>query len=149
MQKKFMRKLLATLIITSLFAISCRKDTHSYRDYNIIGAWKWTAKYIDAPLSATNPQTPQNTGIDETMTFGSDNRWSVVRNGNTVSNGKYKTFITTNTRGERVNALDFQSEMIGAGAPSYYYYRISNDTLMFSTDLMGTVGSGSSFYSRQ
>ncbi|HEV7783297.1 MAG TPA: hypothetical protein VGO58_18605 [Chitinophagaceae bacterium] len=135
---KFLTAALLTIIVC---AVSCTKEKQS--DENIIGQWKWEAQYLGSPV---NTQTPQNTGIQETLVFGANNHWSLIQNGTEIKSGDFMTSVVTGRDNQKVKSLRYSS---ATNTDSTVYYTITGNALQFSNDLIGTVGSGARVYSKQ
>jgi hypothetical protein len=140
-----MRNLFVTLFILNLSFVSCKKEKLSSADKAVIGQWEWIVQYSDGGPGHT--LTPQNTGIQETLALNNDHSWSVIQNNLIVRSGSFKTSIQTNRRDEKVNSIHYYSNRNNSDSVSYF--KVYNDTLMFSTDLMGSIGGGTRYYSRQ
>ena len=136
------RILLHTTLLFILIALfSCKKDLER-TDHAIVGEWNWSIQYTGNPAYS---QTPQNTGIQEKLIFNNTQTWSLIRNGTLTASGTYQSDFATNSNGQQINRLHFYT---GPGTDSVCYYRIQDNanTLMFSPDLMGTIGGGSRIY---
>ena len=141
---KFMKRLLTTLLILFIALQSCKKNNQS--PVKLVGTWTWVATYQDAPLSSTNPLTPLNSGVKKYLYFTIKN-WSFNQDSVTVGGGNYGTSVVTNAMGQKVNAIHFYNANVGTDSTTYY--SINKDTLTFSLDFNGTIGSGSTLYVRQ
>ena len=137
-------KYLKNLILFSLLIFgSCKKDNTSTSG-NIVGQWKWTIQYANNP---TFNSTPQSTGIQETLSFTSSH-YTVTQNGAVTNAGTYRTSTATGTGGQSVLSILFTNQRI-TDSVTYYSFGNNSDSLFFSYDLIGTVGSGSRHYGRQ
>lgn len=135
---------------------SCKKDL-GIQPAPITGAWVWWKNTYALPLSATNPLTPQNSGISELMYFTPGGAWKVVRNGNTIDSGTYS--IGHGSYLPYAGAYHYVYDSIGFYRSGNFLgwdsYKISNDSLVFNPGLSGRFSSylapfnGSRFYTRQ
>ena len=73
-------KYVVLILCSFLILLSCKKDT-GIQPAPIAGTWVWWKTPIASlPPSATNPMTPQNTGINELMYFTPDGNWKINQN---------------------------------------------------------------------
>ena len=136
-----MKFLIASLPIIILFTVSCKKEKQS--DENIFGQWKWEAQYRGSPA---NTQTPQSTGIQEILIFDINNHWSLIQNGTQVNSGTFKISLVTGRSNDMVKSLHYSS---ATNNDSIAYYTVTDNSLLFSNDLIGTIGDGARVYSKQ
>lgn len=111
----------------------------------LTGQWVWTIQYTDNP--AYN-QTPQNTGIWETLSFDDRGTYSVTENDAVINTGTYRISDTKSMSGKNIPGVFYTNSRV-SDSVSYYSLVGNNDTLFFSNDLIGTVGSGARYYVRQ
>ena len=128
-------------IIGILFLLSCHKD---HPQPAITGQWIWTVQYYDYPVF----ETPQNTGIQEKLSFNNDGTYSVTQNSSVVNSGTYTTGTATNSNGASVLSISYSNSRV-IDSTTYLELQNNNDSLFFSYDLIGTVGSGSRHYGRE
>lgn len=87
-----MRK--ATLLIALLFFGCSKKKDSNVASSDVIGSWKWVFQAGSAPNwggpTFGDTLTPENTGIQETLTFNPYGNYSVVENGRRVKFGSFK-----------------------------------------------------------
>ena len=77
-------------IMSLIFSFcSCDKDPDPVYSNTIVGKWKWVSTYKVIPPSATNPETPQNTGIQELLVFDANKTWYKTQNTALVDSGTY------------------------------------------------------------
>jgi hypothetical protein len=112
---------------------------------NITGEWVWTIQYADNPAYSS---TPQSTGIHETLSFASNSNYSLIQNGLVVNSGTYKTSTAKNNQGKTISSVLYTNTRI-KDSVAYYQLTHNNDSLIFSHDLIGTLGSGSRHYGRK
>lgn len=136
-----MRKISSFLFFASLTVASCKKEQPNRTDPAILGQWRWVVQYTEiSPFIST----PQSTGTEESLVFSSDNSWMRIQNGSTVNSGTFTTAVETNSDGEKVHSVHYLGQNSSTEATDYY--SVSNDTLMFSRDLVGWVSGGARFY---
>jgi len=140
-QTFIMRQLLLLAFLVVL-CFSCNKKS---LESNVVGQWIWTIQYANNP--AYN-YTPQSTGISEKLSFNSNGSYSTTKNGVIVNSGTYKLSTAKSTRGEDVASIKCTNERV-RDSVAYYMLAYNNDSLFFTPDLIGTVGSGSRHYGRQ
>ena len=137
-----MKKLLTITFIVLTILQSCKKNT--IIPSNITGKWGWIMTSTGAAPGPLNPLTPQNSGITQSLIFN-ENNWVLTRNDRTVSSGTFTTSIAKNTvTGQNVNCIHYFR--ITNPVDSLEYYSVSNDTLIFSTYLIGALGSSLTRY---
>lgn len=85
------------------------------------------------PLSSTNPQTPQNSGLTESIHFYTNGSWKQIQSGITIDSGTYST-----GHGDYlpyVGAYHFYYDSIGfyknGGFLGWDSYSVLGDTLIF------------------
>ena len=128
-------------IIGILFLISCHKD---HPQPAITGHWIWTVQYYDYPVF----DTPQSTGIQEKLSFNADGTYSVSQNNSIVNSGTYATGTASNPNGTSVLSISYSNSRV-TDSTTYFELKNNNDSLFFSHDLIGTVGSGARHYGRE
>jgi hypothetical protein len=115
---------------------SCEKNL-TKPEINIVGQWNWVYSnylYID-------PLTPDNTGIKEVVVFKSDFTWSKTQNDIMIDSGRFSI-----GQGQYKPIIDLPPIIYDSIA--YYkngqvlngkqdYFKIYNDTLMFSDGFAG------------
>lgn len=131
----------ATFLLLVLFN-SCKKES---TQTHIIGLWNWTIQYAGNPAYNS---TPLSTGIKETLSFNGNGNYSLAQNGIVTNSGTYRTSNAISTSGQIVMSVLYNNLKVKDSA-AYYLLTNNNDSLIFSHDLIGSVGSGSRHYSRQ
>lgn len=126
-----------------LIFLSCKKDT-GIQPAPIAGAWVWWKTPISSlPPSATNPMTPQNTGISELMYFTPDGNWKIKQNGNTIDSGIYS--IGHGSYLPYVGAYHYIYDSIGFYRAGNFLgwdsYKINQDTLIINPFYSGRFSS--------
>jgi len=128
------RKLVLALLIFSFF-YSCKKESIEISSANIVGRWQWIRTFKVIPLSATNPATPQNTGINELLVFNSNNTWYKTENTVLVDSGTYSlghgTYINPCGSVFDYDSICYYQNKIKI-KNGVDYYEIDHDTLVFS-----------------
>ena len=137
-----MQRLLLFLFFFFILNASCNKDSSQP---NLAGQWIWTIQYADNPAYDS---TPQSTGIRETLSFTTDGNYSLTQNGVVTNSGTYKTSTAKNTSGQNIPDILYTNTRV-TDSVAYYSLENKNDSLFFTHDLIGTVGSGSRHYGRQ
>ena len=130
------------IIISFLFISSCKKGTGTL---NITGQWIWTIQYANNP---SYNSTPQSTGIQETLSFGTNGTYNATQNNIIVNEGTYRTALAKSTTGSKVSSVLYSNSRV-TDSVAYYLTSNNDDSLVFSYDLIGTVGSGSRHYGKQ
>jgi len=137
-----MRHLLLLTAFLLVICFSCKKESSQS---NVAGQWHWTIQYADNPAYNSTPQT---TGIQELLFLNNDNSYSLMQNGVITNSGTYKLLTAKNTSGQNVSGIQYTNARV-TDSVSYYTLANNNDSLFFTFDLIGTVGSGSRHYGRQ
>ena len=129
-----------TLIISLsiIVLIGCSKSTITNSAKSPVGKWNWISTYYDYPLSDSNPKTPQNTGIRETLIFNADNSYKHLKNNVTIDSGTYSFGhgIYTNLSNSQFvydSILYYHKSIPVVGGVDYY--EINNDSLNMSSYL--------------
>jgi len=135
------RYIVLSILIVLISLESCQKASPSAP--NISGNWNWFATYYDNILDSTNPRTPQNSNTTELVSFNGNN-YTIKKGNQIVASGTYSTNVITNPFGELANCIHYKK----GTSDSITYYEISHDTLCFSNDLGGSVGSSPKWYIR-
>ena len=73
-------------ILFFLLLFSCKKEV-GVQPASIIGDWVWIKTRYDLPLSATNPLSPQNSGLTESIHFYANGNWKQIQSGITIDSG--------------------------------------------------------------
>jgi hypothetical protein len=136
-----MKKKLTILFLAITISISCKKSNIS--PPILVGNWNWISTFNDGAPGPLNPSTPINSGMTQSLTF-TNNSWVLKINNLIVESGTYTTSIAKNLLGESINRIGYYKT--NSPTDSITYYSITRDTLIFSYDLSGTVGSGASAY---
>lgn len=131
--------LMAFLLVT---CFSCKKDSSQS---NLVGQWDWIIQCAGNPAYNS---TPQSTGIQEVLSFNNDGIYSLTQNGVATNSGTYKLSTAKNTSGQDVSSIQYTNARV-TDSLAYYELTNNNDSLLFSYDLIGTVGSGSRLYGRE
>ena len=121
--------------------IGCKKSTVS--PPVLIGNFNWISTFNDGAPGPLNPLTPINSGITKSLIFTS-NTWLLKIKDLAVDSGFYTTSVSKNNLGKSINRIGYYKT--NSQSDSVSYYTLTGDTLIFSYDLSGTVGSGSSAY---
>ena len=135
MNNKYLLQFL--LIILLIFICnSCQKDVVEISPKNLVGHWQWISTYKVIPTSATNPATPQNTGINELLVFNSNNTWYKTENAVLVDSGTYSLghgkYINPSMSTFEYDSICYYQNKIKL-KNGVDYYEIDLDTLVFSS----------------
>ena len=141
LKRILVKKKLILLLLAITAIISCRKSNIS--PPSLAGNWNWISTYNDGAPGPLNPLTPVNSGITRSLTF-TNNSWVLKINNLIVDTGTYNTSIDKNLSGESINRISYHKT--NGPTDSITYYSITGDTLVFSYDLSGSVGSGATAY---
>jgi hypothetical protein len=136
-----MKKKLTILFLAITVFISCKKSNIS--PPLLVGNWNWISTYNDGAPGPLNPLTPINSGVIQSLTF-TNTSWVLKQNNIIVSSGTYTTSIAKNLSGESINRIGYYKT--NSPTDSITYYSITRDTLIFSYDFSGSVGSSVSAY---
>jgi hypothetical protein len=139
-----MNKKLILLFFAITASINCKKSNIS--PPILVGNWNWELTFNDGAPGPLNPLTPINSGMTQSLTF-TNTSWALKINNLMIESGTYTTSIAKNLLGESINRIDYHKT--NSPADSITYYSITKDSLIFSYDFSGTVGSGSSTYIKE
>lgn len=135
-------KYVVFIFCSFLILLSCKKDA-GIQPAPIAGAWVWEKTYMNGPLSPTNPLTPQNSGITESMFFSSDGNWKIKQNGNTIDSGTYS--LGHGSYLPYVGAYHYIYDSIGfykgGNFVGWDSYEIKDNSLVFNPGLSGRFSS--------
>jgi len=156
MRSNFLKIITPAILLALFFAVAslsgCKTTTEdpTVPQTGIVGKWRWTETWFMIPISETNPQTPQNTGIKQTLEFRKDSIWLKTKNNVLVDSGTYTLGHGSITFAD---AFTYVYDSI-----AYYknninikndYYEIdSNNNLIFSGAFKGCAGCGSEHWAR-
>jgi len=85
-------KKLIYLIILSLGIISCKPSEEKEIDNSsFIGKWNWTN--TDGGINDNIHKTPNTTGKVVSLILSENNTYSIIENGNEISNGTYEVIM--------------------------------------------------------
>ena len=139
-----MIKKLTILFFAITASINCKKSNIS--PPILAGNWNWVLTFNDGAPGPLNPLTPINSGMIQSLTF-TNTSWVLKINSLIVESGTYSTSIAKNLLGESINRIDYHKT--NNPTDSITYYSITKDSLIFSYDFSGSVGSGSSTYIKE
>jgi hypothetical protein len=141
----FMKYLKLGFIICFLAFQNCQKNNVS-NSADLTGTWNWIFTHTDGAPGPLNPLTPLNSGITQSLTFA-NGKWRLDQNNTEVSSGSFKISHAISRSGKNIQSIHYFHT--ANPADSLTYYEIRHDTLVFSYDLSGSVGSIATFYSKQ
>jgi hypothetical protein len=136
-----MKKKLPILFLAITVSISCKKTDIS--PPVLTGNWNWISTINDGAPGPLNPLTPINSGTTRSLTFANTG-WFLKVNNLVVDSGSYTTSIAKNLSGESINRISYDNT--NSQTDSITYYSIIKDSLIFSYDFSGSVGSGATVY---
>jgi hypothetical protein len=148
-----MKTIFEVMLLLSIMAfVSCKNDVpagHQNTSGSLTGQWQWVATYNDAPLSASNPSTPQNTGINELLVLDSSFYWQDVKNGIISDSGKYNIGHAIRTIGITRYEYDSICYYKNGLPANTNYYSLSHDTLLFNPAYAGLIGGSEKIWIRK
>lgn len=154
---RLMKNSFILIICLMLFLSSCKKEETKANDSGlIVGSWDWIYTWNDGAPGLTNPLTPLNSGIHETFVFNSDFSYQQTYYAPTLED-------LPNTTGTFSTGHGSYLPYIGAKAYDYdsivYYdkgkpvktdfFKVFNDTLIFSNGFRGILGGRAKGYLKQ
>ena len=106
-----MKKITFLLLLTIAF-ISCTGDDKLKIDSSeIVGAWNWTS--TDGGVAFHIHETPESTGKDYQLILNSNNSYSLLENGITVSKGTFELSMRESQLFNKVSEfITFSGNMI-------------------------------------
>jgi hypothetical protein len=149
--------ILSTILLLSV-AYSCKKEPDTISPKDIAGQWKWLSTWAVYPPSATNPKTPQNTGIQELTVFNSNHTWFTTKNNIKTDSGTFSLGHGSYTPYPGAGTSIYDSIAYyrnGIKLNMGDYYDVYNDTLHFCPGYGGRFisytlpNNGSKFWIRQ
>lgn len=145
-----MKKFLISCFILILLGMGCKKEATTISPVPV-GSWKWIATLSPTLQSATNPMTPQNTGVQENLLINSNWHWKRILNDSPSDSGTFSIGhgIYTPYKGAYVYIYDSINYFHSGTLITTDYYKISNDTLTFCGCYKGYAGSGVKMYIKQ
>ena len=140
-----------------LCIVACKKD-EGIQPVSVAGTWIWEKTLrLSLPINATNPQTPQNTGINESMCFSSNGNWKIIQGSTTIDSGtysighgNYQAYV-----GAYNNIYDSIGFYKGGNFVGWDSYEIKGNSLVFNPGLSGRFSSyllpynGTKYFTRQ
>ena len=138
-----MLKLTAPIFILTLLIFSCKKEKSVQPP--IVGQWIWTIDYSNNPLYNSTPQT---TGINETLEVTGNGTFSLIQNTTIINSGTYKLSSFENISGDIISTILYSNSRV-TDSIGYYKLNNTNDSLFFSFDLAGSLGSVQRHYGRR
>jgi hypothetical protein len=134
------------LILATALLFSCEKEKATESAKDISGQWKWIFSWIDAPLSDSNPRTPQNTGFQEIMKYNTDHTWLKIQNSIHVDSGTFSTGHGSWSPTKEVtyvyDSIVYYKNGDQVKDMPNFYDLYGNDTLVFSGMFRGLYAKG-------
>jgi hypothetical protein len=145
------------LLIFIASIAACKKD-QTIQPVPVAGTWIWEKTLrLSLPINGTNPQTPQNTGITESMYFSSNGSWKIVQGTTTIDSGTYS--LGHGSYLPYVGAFHYTYDSVGfykgGNFAGWDSYEIKGNSLVFSPELSARFtsfllpNSGSKYFIRQ
>ena len=133
-----------------MVGFGCKKETTTISPVPV-GSWNWIATLSPIPQSATNPLTPQNTGIQENLLINSNLHWKRTQNDSPSDSGTFSIGhgIYTPYKGAYIYIYDSINYFHSGTLITTDYYKISNDTLTFCGVYRGYIGASMKMYVKQ
>jgi len=144
-----MRQLLGFTICFILMGSSCKKDEIQNPPAELIGNWEWRYTHMGWEPGPMNPLTPENTGNTEMMVFEQNFSWKSFVNGIPTDSGTFRIGHGSYSPSEYTtytydSIQYYRNGMMVKGLVDYY--KIQNDTLIFSLCFRGFYGCSSKTY---
>ena len=145
------------ILLFILLIVACKKDD-TIQPVPVAGTWIWEKTLrLSLPINATNPQTPQNTGINESMYFSSNGAWKIIQGSTTIDSGTYS--LGHGDYLPYVGAFHYTYDSIGfykgGNFVGWDSYEIKGNSLVFNPGLSGRFSSyllpynGTKYFTRQ
>ena len=149
--------LLKKVLIISILILpyfSCKKadTTANVAPKEVAGKWKWIYTYLYATNPPVNPLTPQNTGINEIITYYADKTWSKIQNNNLIDSGSYSTGHGNRPTSPGTvviyDSIQYYLNNVPISGKVEYYF-ISGDSLNFNPGYSGVYSGDSKWLIKQ
>jgi len=144
------------LVLCLLFVVcSCKKDQSTpipTLPTTLFGNWKWMGTYYDYPLGPLNPSTPQNSGVQKSITYTSGLKWKKISTTLPTDSGTFTLghgiYSPNGLKKYEFDSIQYyRNGVLLKGTVDCFV--ISNDTLTLSAGLKGLIGSGYTIYTKQ
>lgn len=119
---------------------ACKKDSPQN---SIVGNWAW---YFTSYGNPIYNRTPQNTGYTQVLQFTPNSRYFLLQNNTVVDEGTYSLLYSLGSNNKLVTSIFYSNQRT---SDSIAYYLIKNDTLIFSSELIGAYGGVYTAYARK
>jgi hypothetical protein len=154
------KTMILTRMIVLLFlligAIGCEEEKNNpiedppfiENSGTLLGTWYWKKTNLPGAPSASNPQTPQNSGIIKSLVLKNDSSWTLIEDGKATSGDKF-------TIGKGVYSEIEASIFMEYDSICFYrdnkivdvdYYELHDNTLYFCGCFRGEVGGGGTLW---
>lgn len=150
--RTFKKYIIIPLIILPFFSCKKTDTTSNVAPKEVVGKWKWIYTYLNATNPPVNPITPQNTGINETITYYADRTWSKIQNNNLIDSGSYsighgnrRTYPGSVTIYDSIQY--YLNNVAVTGKVDYYF--IAGDSLNFNPGYSGVYSGDSKWLIKQ
>jgi hypothetical protein len=147
---------LSSIIIFLLLIASCKKSEIPGPG-SLVGLWMWAETWNDGAPGPKNPLTPQNADYGEQLFLNSDYTYYRRAFGATIETipvtGSFSIGhgIYTPYKGAYIfdyDSIVFYKNRVYSDA-TVEYFKVSHDTLIFSTGFRGLSGGGSKTFVKQ
>lgn len=126
---------LILVVLCAAFTLASCKKEHSSATFisnEIVGKWTWIRTDKIAPPGPNNPETPANTGRQESIAFHVDVTWYRWINQQLTGSGTFTLGKGTYQVNPNVQPVLYDSvRYINGTTYSTDYYKISQDTMVF------------------
>ncbi len=148
----------ARLLLFLLLIISSCKKTEFSSPGQLVGKWVWAATWYDIAPGTTNPLTPMNSDKYEYIELNPDYSFKHIWYAPTIEDmpsvsGKFSVGHGNYAPSGGGNTYSYDSIVFYSGgihSQKYAeYFKIHNDTLIFSSGFRGVAGSGSRIYVKE
>jgi hypothetical protein len=144
------------MVCTVILISSCKK-TEIPNPGQLAGKWLWVYTWNDGAPGPTNPLTPRIAGHDEQLFLNSDYSWFSSEYGELIDpitiTGSYSIGHGSYTPYKGAFTYNYDSIVLYKNKDyaqnTVEYYKVSNDTLTFSSGFRGFIGGGSKVYAKQ
>ena len=124
-----------SIVVTMFLFCGCDFEVDNVQQSTtIIGRWRWISTMKVIPFSDTNPATPLNTCINESLIFQEDGCWKKIENDILVDSGSFTighvVYINQSNVKCDYDSLGYYVNKIPV-VDGVDFFKINNDTLVF------------------
>lgn len=108
----------------------------------LLGTWYWKKTYTMNELSDSNPQTPQNSGITQSLILKNDSSWTLIEKNKTTNGDKFT--IGKGIYNEMGTPIEYDSICLYQDNKiiKVDYYKLYGNTLDFCYCFKGGITGG-------